>query len=377
MVEIDVGKLDRALDRAIEAAGDGSIWSEVVRAIADATGSFGANVIPTTERVPGMVVATDSLGPAFDDYFNDGWYENDWRLRALPLLLRDGVASDPQYTSREDFAQHGYYKFQARHGIGKTCMIGFSAPEDMLVLTLHRKLEQDFFSDREVAVLRNVRERLMVAALIARAASRQRTDGMVEAFQLAGVGAIFFNRFCKVTAVNDHAARLLGQELQVSDGELRTRSRNESRLIRERMSAVLTERWLAPGSTHAPVFVERAGRRPVMIRIQRLGGNMPDFFSHAVGVCLVSDPEPAAGAEPQLLRQLFNLTAAEACIALKLAQGLRLRDVAEANGVSYETVRSHLRSIFAKTETNRQAELVALVERLRGYPAMTGAIDKT
>jgi len=48
-----------------------------------------------------------------------------------------------------------------------------------------------------------------------------------------------------------------------------------------------------------------------------------------------------------------------------LAEGAALAEVARHLGMQVGTVRVHLRNIFAKTGTNRQAELVALLGRLR------------
>ncbi len=55
------------------------------------------------------------------------------------------------------------------------------------------------------------------------------------------------------------------------------------------------------------------------------------------------------------------LTPTEARVALLLAQALRSEEVALELGVSASTVAFHLRNLFAKTATGRQADLVALV----------------
>ena len=57
----------------------------------------------------------------------------------------------------------------------------------------------------------------------------------------------------------------------------------------------------------------------------------------------------------------FGLTRQETKIAAALVDGLTTREIADAFGVSIETVRHHLKSIFAKTDTHRQAELVSLL----------------
>jgi DNA-binding CsgD family transcriptional regulator len=63
------------------------------------------------------------------------------------------------------------------------------------------------------------------------------------------------------------------------------------------------------------------------------------------------------------LRNRFGLTPAEARLVLRLVAGDSLRSAAKALGIKYETVRTHLKSVFQKTRTRRQAELVILVLR--------------
>ena len=69
---------------------------------------------------------------------------------------------------------------------------------------------------------------------------------------------------------------------------------------------------------------------------------------------------------PHFLRRVLGLTATEAEVALALACGATASAIARDRAVSLETVRSHLKTIFAKTGTRRQATLVALVLQLRG-----------
>lgn len=64
--------------------------------------------------------------------------------------------------------------------------------------------------------------------------------------------------------------------------------------------------------------------------------------------------------------QLFRLTRAEELFCRHLVAGTALRDIAVATGVTFETARFRLRSIFQKTDTHRQGELVALLHRFLG-----------
>lgn len=66
------------------------------------------------------------------------------------------------------------------------------------------------------------------------------------------------------------------------------------------------------------------------------------------------------------LERLFNLTRTEAEVTVQLAQGESPEAIASARGVSVETVRGQLRSVFRKTGTHRQGELVGLLARVAG-----------
>jgi DNA-binding CsgD family transcriptional regulator len=63
------------------------------------------------------------------------------------------------------------------------------------------------------------------------------------------------------------------------------------------------------------------------------------------------------------LKDRFDLTPAEARLVARLMTGESLRSCSKALGIQYETVRTNLKSVFQKTKTHRQAELVMVVIR--------------
>ena len=72
-----------------------------------------------------------------------------------------------------------------------------------------------------------------------------------------------------------------------------------------------------------------------------------------------------------LLQRRFSLTPAEARLALHLVAGETLRSAAVKLSIGYETARTCLKSIFNKTGTCRQAELVIVI--LTALPGCVGA----
>jgi DNA-binding CsgD family transcriptional regulator len=68
------------------------------------------------------------------------------------------------------------------------------------------------------------------------------------------------------------------------------------------------------------------------------------------------------------LRSMFGLTSAESNLALGLARGSSPDELARQAGVRKTTVKSQLASVFNKTQTNRQGQLVALLARISILP---------
>jgi DNA-binding CsgD family transcriptional regulator len=80
-----------------------------------------------------------------------------------------------------------------------------------------------------------------------------------------------------------------------------------------------------------------------------------------VAFVLLSDPRAGSHRPEAMLRELFGLTAAEARVADRLIMGDSPERAADTLSISVTTVRWHLASLYRKTGTNRQADLVRLM----------------
>jgi len=78
-------------------------------------------------------------------------------------------------------------------------------------------------------------------------------------------------------------------------------------------------------------------------------------------LCLVAPLDRRRFATARQLMDLFGLSAAEARLARALCHGDSLEDYAADHGLKLPTVKTQLRSIFAKTGTERQASLIRLI----------------
>lgn len=75
----------------------------------------------------------------------------------------------------------------------------------------------------------------------------------------------------------------------------------------------------------------------------------------------VRDPDEAQRLPVAALQQLFDLTPAQARLSAALAAGDSLESYARRCGVTLNTARSTLKSVFARTGCRRQAELVVVL----------------
>lgn len=67
------------------------------------------------------------------------------------------------------------------------------------------------------------------------------------------------------------------------------------------------------------------------------------------------------GVSPERIQKFFALSKTESQVCDYLCRGMALEDIAEETCRGLSTIRSHLKSIYQKTATNRQAELVSHV----------------
>jgi DNA-binding CsgD family transcriptional regulator len=110
---------------------------------------------------------------------------------------------------------------------------------------------------------------------------------------------------------------------------------------------------------------ESSGARARALTLPRQGSRQPLTVvvtsQGTARIVLLTDPERVQGPSGALLRRLYRLTPAEARLAARIGQGEALADAAAALGISVGTARIHLKRIFGKTGTSRQAQLVQLI----------------
>ena len=102
-------------------------------------------------------------------------------------------------------------------------------------------------------------------------------------------------------------------------------------------------------------------KRPLSVLVAPLTGKQTRQGRRGAAVLYVRDPEAPQTTSAAVLSDVYGLTASEAKVLQSLVQGKSLEDMARDFKVSINTLRTHLKSIFRKTDTKRQSELLSLV----------------
>jgi len=108
-------------------------------------------------------------------------------------------------------------------------------------------------------------------------------------------------------------------------------------------------------------IVQRQDKMPVIVRIWPFdwAADLPAQEVRALLTLNALGPKP--GPPAAILAKTFRLTPSEAKLACIIARGASPGIAAGELKISRETARNQLKSVFAKTDTHRQSELVALL----------------
>jgi len=160
--------------------------------------------------------------------------------------------------------------------------------------------------------------------------------------------------------LNTTAAHILGQQglgaLGIPSPEGSRRALRSLLIQAGQALQIETESWVTVArSTGAPL---------VLHTIPLTGAGSARSSTVIILVDLRHSPRPTLS----VLQKLFDLTPAEARLSIEIVGGRTLSEVSAKMGLSNATLRTQLSAVFTKTQTRRQAELVALLTRVAIFP---------
>jgi DNA-binding CsgD family transcriptional regulator len=342
------------------AATDASLWSRAIQTASEQTDSIGALILPVTGQGFPSVSATEGIARATEVYFRDGWCERDIRYSPLKSLLEGNVIDDLDFISPEEMKRTPYYQeFLAPTGLRWFGGIPVRVDDQVWCLSIQRGIRQDPFSPEEKQKLKQLSRRLSSAAALARALGFAAASAALEAFDLSHTAVALLNAKGEVARTNRAADRLMAGELQVRQGRICSIDQGANDHLSRALRELL---WKTSGaSLLAPVMLPRKDKRPVLAYPVKMSQLSASYFAECQAAIVLVDTDARRRTPEATLRGAFHLTQAEARLASQLASGASLDTVCERLGIVKETGRNQLKSIFAKTGTSRQAELVLLI----------------
>ena len=101
---------------------------------------------------------------------------------------------------------------------------------------------------------------------------------------------------------------------------------------------------------------------PLVLHVKPVGVPQPDYGArHVAALVLIVEPGSRHRIDPGLVAGVLGLTPAESRVAVWLAEGRSVREMAAARGVTVRAIYWHLNQIYQKRSISRQVDLVRLV----------------
>lgn len=305
-----------------------------------------------------------------DEYFRIYHHidERGPRLRRLPDSRI--VSIDDLYTDEEKSTSIAYNEMLARSDTANCLHARMDGPNgSRIIWTAADPVDHDGWSSERVETLARILPhiRQFVRVRFALIGAQAVGATMAELLENTRCGIIQIDRRRRIVEVNGRARELLrkGRGLSDSKGQLCARIPEEDARL-QRILADALPRSGARGAS-ATMTVTRPVDLPprLVLHVNPVGQQFPDRgASEVAAVVLVVEPETRTTSDPELVGSALGLTAAESRVAIMLAEGCTLRDIAAATGRTTGTVRWHLQQIFEKNGISRQVELVQLVRSL-------------
>lgn len=381
----ELAAFSEAVEYIYWAAIEPAMWPMAVGRITSLFNSCkGLLFTPTLSPMDGGFAFPHGIDEASMNVWGSRYVEHDlWAARGvgLGLTYSGNVLLDTDVATDAEFESSIFYReFLSTLDIGRLCCgivsEGATAEMPLITCSIFRSRSAALFSEYErglARLLTNHLSRALQTTLRLRqdqlrvAASLAAMDRLVCGVALIGHqgNVLFVNRPAQdILARRDGLSMRAGHPLKDGLGWLSVAGRPGEALEADIRRAISND----------PQNVTHAGAG---LRVPRISGGAAYYVvqvaplsSHSMlkpgnqspgAIVFISDPSAPAQVDPGLLRSVYRLTPAEASVARELLAGHTPATIAAALQSSENTVKKHLQSIFDKTGTSRQAELMKLL----------------
>ena len=293
------------------------------------------------------------------------------RLRRLPFDRLIRLAD--VYTEEERKSSEAYNALRNLLHAGNAINVRLKVPDGSRIMW-HVKdpVDGEGWSsaqlDRVRRLLPYVRQTVSVRQTLAGTGALGAT--LTEMLDATGLGIVLLDGRGRIVEANDRARDLLraGDRLLDRNGLLSARSPRDDDDLQKLLGRALPP-FGAQGAGGSMVVRRSGVLPPLVLHVNPVGPQETGYpFSPAAALVLVRDPALGTDIDPAVVARALDLTEMESRVAVQLAQGMSVHEIAAATGRKESTIRSHVKRTFAKHGLSRQAELVRLVRPLVGAP---------
>lgn len=284
----------------------------------------------------------------------------------LPVLqvFADGDFLSPVARRANSF----FSDFSARYDIPYSCQTSVVKEGGSWIgLAVIRSARQGEIGAEQRAVFASIAPHVRAAVRTQIALEQQGALLLTGALEALSLAVFICDHRGTVRAMTPAAEAMVsrGGGLRLKRGRLNTADPAETRPLTAAIQAAATG-LRRPGRPLAGTVLVRNSRgSPLVLEVAPLPRQEHSLLCEPRALVLVrgghADPERGKA----LLQAAYRLSPAEADIALRLADGLSPEAIAAIRGASLGTVRSQLRSIYAKLGAHHLGELLARVNQLR------------
>lgn len=365
-------KLLRLALKAYEAASEPEVWPDFLKRFAETVSSDAAflqvhDLASRTSVIVGGFGISSPLKQAYNEHYSK---LNLWRDHGRALYRAGRVNLDQEQCPRSVLERSEYYndclkRFGIAYSLGAViAREGDYAP----TLASLRGPRNRPFGEDEREIGRYLMPHLMRAWMV-----HQRLGVLAageSVLDMLPLGIVFLSPagdaiYCNSTAEEIFRAN---DGLSLRNGRISAADRiADARLRRTLKDALSPDASVGPAAVPVP---RTKFRRDYQVAAAPLRKRFRQFIGtrEPVAVALITDPERQTPASTDVLMQAYKLTRKEAMLAARLSEGKSVKQASEELAITYETARTHLRRIFSKTGTSRQADLILLIAR---HPVMT------
>lgn len=152
--------------------------------------------------------------------------------------------------------------------------------------------------------------------------------------------------------------------LRLSNNRLSAYRPDDDRRLQSGLQAMLTPSGAAPAPVQLWLEGESGPPSGRLCEIFPLPRRQWGLGFEARMIVVLRAPASISAARHTMLTRILGLTPAEADVASLIAEGFSRDEIAARRNVSPQTVHTQIKTIFAKADVSREAQLAALINRL-------------